>query len=101
MKDKWEKMGKQGAKRTEVCSIQRRDTFESRIFLGCKMATKKVFRKKKKIRFHKLSLCMSFHHVSKFIVLMFKHRDSNGLHKNPFRARVISFIFSYSKHYEQ
>lgn len=46
MKEKWEKMGKQGAKRTELCSNQRRDAFESKIFLGCEMTTKKVFKRK-------------------------------------------------------
>lgn len=47
MKEKWEKMGKQGAKGTELCSNQRRDAFESRISLGCEMTTKKVFKRKK------------------------------------------------------
>lgn len=51
MKEKWEKMGKQGAKMTELWSNQRRDAFKSRIFLGCETTTKKVFKRKKK---HKL-----------------------------------------------
>lgn len=46
-KKKWEEMGKQEAKRAELCSSQRRDVFKSRVFAGCEMTTQKVLKRKK------------------------------------------------------
>ena len=99
MKEKWEKVGEPGTKRTELCSNQRRDAFEGGIFLECKMIVQKVF-KRKIIRFKwSITLCMSFPCL-RTLIRFWCLRDMNWLDKNSFRAGVISFIFSYPKHYE-